>query len=258
MAEQPDELGLEKAGAFPIRLSGVLGRIELCRTKWELMPMENIPYDISCSKAIFDVVKRDEHFLDLITLARIVNALRFCQKAGIDGKESTGYAGARSTINSFVFAASVLYEGFLLVARLGRNFRDLDSFKNGFGVLLRDNKVKTLRKRDGVVSRMRNKFAFHFDDEVAKESLENFELSEYKFASGIGEAAGEMVFVLADEVVINYLLQPTPNDTDDILRERYKQILDDTTEVMGKFHEAAERLMGDVLKDMGFKVKSQR
>ena len=105
---------------------------------------------------------------------------------------------------------------------------------------------------------MRNRFVFHFDDEGAKESLENFELSEYKFASGIGEAAGEMVFVLADEVVINYLLQPTPNDTDDILRERYKQILDDTTEVMGKFHEAAERLMGDVLKDMGFKVKSHR
>ena len=91
-----------------------------------------------------------------------------------------------------------------------------------------------------------------------KESLVKFELPEYKFASGIGKAAGEMVFVLADEVVINYLLQPTPNETDDILRERYKQILEDTTEVMGKFFEAAERLMGDVLKDMGFNVKSHR
>jgi hypothetical protein len=214
--------------------------------------MENTPYDISCSKSIFDVVKTDERFLGLLTLARFVNALRFCQKAGIDGKESTGYAGARSTINSFLFSASILYEGFLLVEKLGKNFRDLDSFKSGFGVLLRDKKVRTLRK--SVLTRMRNKFVFHFDQEVAKESLKNFELPEYKFASGVGKAAGEMVFVLADEAVLNYLLQPTPSEPDEILAKRYKEILQDTIDVMGKFLDAAERLMGDVLKDMGFKV----
>ena len=224
----------------------------------EIMTMENIPYTISCSKAIFDVVKTDERFLDLIILARVVNALHFCHKAGIDAKEYTEYAGARATLNSFLFAASVLHEGFILVERLGKNFKDLDSFKKGFGVLLRDHKVMTLRKKNGVLSRTRNKFVFHFDSEMAKESLERFELSEYNFASGTGEATGEMVFVLADEVCINYLLQPAPNDTDDVLRDRYKQILDDTTQVMVKFHKAAEKLIGDVLNDMGFEGKYHR
>lgn len=215
--------------------------------------MENIPYDISCSKAIFDVVKTDARFLSLLTLARFVNALRFCQKAGIDAQGTAGPAGARSSVNSFLFAASVLYEGFLLVQKLGKYYKDRDSFKSGFGALLRDKKVGSLR--ESVLYRMRNKFVFHFDEEVAKQSLENFELPEYKFASGIGKASGEMVFVLADEVVINYLLQPTSNETDATLKERYKGILEDTTQVMGKFLEAAERLMGDVLRDMGFKVK---
>ena len=173
-------------------------------------------------------------------------------KAGIDGKEAAGPASARSSVNSFLFAASVLYEGFLLVEKLGRNFKHLDSFRSGFGVLLRDKKVRALR--ESVLKRMRNKFVFHFDEKVAKESLQNFVLPEYKFASGIGKAAGEMVFVLADEAVINYLLQPAPGESNNSLAKRYREIVQDTTELMGKFLEAAEKLMGDVLKGMGFKI----
>ena len=214
--------------------------------------MKNIAYDISCSRATFDVVKNDAPFLSLLTLARFVNALRFCQKAGIDAKGTAGPAEARSSVNSFLFVASVLYEGFLLVQKLGKHFRDRYSFKSGFGALLRDKQVRSLRK--SVLNRIRNKFVFHFDEEVAKESLEIFELPEYKFASGIGKASGEMVFVLADEVVINYLLQPTQNESDESLRNRYTQILQNTTDIMGKFLVAAETLMGDVLKDMGFSV----
>ena len=218
--------------------------------------MENIPFDISCSKSIFDVVKKDKRFLGILTLARFVNALQFCKKAGIDGKASNGYAGARSTINSFLFSASILYEGFLLVGKLAKDFRNLDSFKSGFGVLLRDKKVSTLRK--SVLARMRNKFVFHFDQKVAKDSLKHFELSEYKFASGVGKVAGEIFFNLADEAVINYLLQPTPGESDEILAKRYKEILQETIDVMGKFFDASGRLMGDVLADMGFKVTFYR
>ena len=158
--------------------------------------MKTIAYDISCSKATFDVVKKDARFLSLLTLARFVNALRFCQKAGIDAKGTAGPAGSRSSVNSFLFAASVLYEGFLLVQKLGKHFRDRDSFRSGFGALLRDKKVRSLR--ESLLNRMRNKFVFHFDEEVAKESLENFDLPEYKFASGIGKASGQMLFYPAN------------------------------------------------------------
>ena len=218
----------------------------------EVATMQDTAYDIICSNAIFDIVKTDERFLGLLTLARFVNALRFCQQAGIDGKMSTGYTDARSDVNSFLFSASILYEGFLLVEKLATNFRDVDSFKSGFGVLLRDKKVSLMRK--SVLNRMRNKFVFHFDQVVAKEALADFDLPEYKFASGVGKAAGEMVFVLADEAVINYLLQPAPGESNDSLTKRYKEILQDTTEVISTFLDAAEKLMGDVLKDMGFKV----
>ena len=100
--------------------------------------MNDFSYDISCSKEMFDHLKTDDCFLALLTLARVINALRFCQKAAIDAKTVIGPAGARSRINAFLFAASVLYEGFLAVERLAVHFKNFHSYRNGFAVLLKD------------------------------------------------------------------------------------------------------------------------
>ena len=213
-----------------------------------------MPYDIVCSKETFNLLKADESFLGLLTLARAVNAMRFCQKAGIDSKSTVGPAGARSRINSFLFAGSVLYQGFITAEGLGKHFRHLDSYKEGFQELLNDSDVQSFRK--SVLHRMRNKFVFHFDRDVAKESLgKNFDLKEYKFASGIGDASGEMYFGLADEAAIHYLLDPTENESNESLKARFEKILEDTTRLMGRFTDSGEKLMADVLSCMGFTVK---
>jgi hypothetical protein len=214
--------------------------------------VENSRYKISCSKEKFNILRDDERFLGLLTLARFINALRYFQKSAIDAN-GTDLVSARSVLNSFCYGSSVLYEGFLLVEKLAKVFKDLDSFKSGFGALLRDHQVQSFRKT--VLKRMRNKFGFHFDEDVVQESLKNFELPEYKFASGVGEASGEMCFVLADEIVLNYLLSPTMGESDESLKQRYKKILEDTIDIMGKFTDSAERLMGDLLTNMGFTVK---
>jgi len=214
--------------------------------------VEDFSYDITCSQETFDRLKTDERFLALLTLARVINALRFCQKAALDAKAFTGPASARAWINSFLFAASVLYEGFLTVERLAIHFKDYDSYRSGFVVLLKDRAVQSMRQL--VFYRMRNKFVFHFDRNVAKESFDRFELPVYKFASGIGNASGEIYFGLADEAVMNYLLQPAHKESDESVKIRYMKIVQDTTELMGRFTESAERLMVDVMEDMGFSM----
>jgi hypothetical protein len=212
--------------------------------------MENFAYDITCSKETFDSLKADERFLGLLTLARVVNSLRFFQREFIDSKNVSGPVGARSCINSFLFGASVLYEGFLTVEKIGTHFKALDSYREGFGALLKDKDIQNFRQ--SVLYRVRNKFVFHFDRNVVKESFEHFQLPTYKFASGIGKASGEMYFGLADEAVMNYLLQPSDNEPNESVRARYKKIMQDTTQLMGRFNESAERLMADVMDDMGF------
>jgi hypothetical protein len=215
------------------------------------MKMHN--WEICCTSDEFEKVKSDESFLGILTLARCVNALRFCQKAVLDCKGAPHPSGARTSINLFLFAGSILYEGFLLIERLGRYYKDLESFRKGFGTLLRDKAVTELRH--SILKRARNSFVFHFDDSVAKESLQTFEVPTICFASGYGDATGEMYFGLADEIAIYYLLKPEENETDDSLRKRHAKIVKETTEVIGKFTQSAEFLMADVIKGMGFIVK---
>ncbi len=216
--------------------------------------MEKQAWDISCTKEEFEKIKSDECFIGLLTLGRVVNALRFCQKPARDAKGGSDPSSARSMINSFLFASSVLYEGFLLVEKLVRQYKDRDSFKDGFGALLRDDLVTSLRT--SVLKRARNKFIFHFDRDVSREALQYFDMATIKFASGVGKATGEMYFGLADELAMNYLLQPKENESNESLMQRYAKIVKDTTSIMGQFTKSTEILMADVLKDMGFVVKN--
>lgn len=203
--------------------------------------MSEINYDISCSESIFDTIKSDDRFLKMLILARCVNGLKFCLKSFLDTKDKTGPLAVGIIFNSVLFSSSVLYEGFLLIDRLARDFRDLDSFKNGFDVLLRDKNVRQLR--DTLLNRMRNKCVFHFDNDVPQESLTNFKLPEYKFASGTGMSSGGMWFTLADEVVLNYLLQPEKDETDDELKKKYIKFLQEVSITISRFNESAEKLI---------------
>jgi hypothetical protein len=88
----------------------------------------------------------------------------------------------------------------------------------------------------------------------SKEQFDQLKTDD-RFAAGVGEPSGEMVFQLSEEVVINYLLQAKPTDNDHTLKQRYEKIIDETMEITGRFIEASERLMGELLRDMGFKAK---
>ena len=210
-------------------------------------------WDISCKKETFDTLKKDTKFFNILALARFINALRFCQQPAIDANISNRPSASRQSINSFLFASAVLYEGFILVEKLGKYFKDYDSFKNGFAVLLRDSEIKKLRQ--SFLYRMRNKFVFHFDYKIMSESLEDFEISNYRFVTGFGKSSGELYYGLADEVVMNYLLQPQDSDTDDELNTKLRSMMKDITALMGQFTEAAERLITEVLISMGWTAK---
>lgn len=214
---------------------------------------ENELWDIVCSKRQFDKLKSDERFLALLRLARFVNALMFCHRPVINAGNMDTPDATRQRINSFVFASSVLYEGFRVAEQLGKHFRQLDSFKNGFANLMRDRNAQNLKNT--ILKRMRDKFVFHFDKDVATEALEGFELPHYKFATGKGKVFGQMYFCLADEVVMNFLLQLKDEESDDELKLRFQNITQDITQLMVKFLEAAEKLIAEALIQMGWVLR---
>jgi hypothetical protein len=212
-------------------------------------------WDIECTPDTFKALKSDERFLGLLTLARFTNAIRFCQQPAISASKSDSPAASRQIINSFLYASAVLYEGFPIVKRLEKHFHDLDSFKKGFGTLLKDEKVKMLK--EAVLKRMRDKFVFHFDGDVAKDALKNFKLPNYKFASCLGNSHGEMYFSLADEAVMNYILKREPTESDDEFMKRLQKLIKDVTELMENFALAVDSLMAEVLPSMGWSAKTR-
>ncbi len=214
---------------------------------------DNRHWEYTCPEEVFQQLKSDKRFLGLLTLARVVNALRFCMARTINSRDNGTPVKKRQTINGFLFANSVLYEGFLAVERLGQHLKDCKAFTTGFTPLFRHPDVQSLR--EDYLKRARNKFVFHFDKEVPEEIMDRFDLPAYKFATGIGPTSGEVYFNLADEVVINFLLPPEYGETDDALGKRHEAKIQEVTEVMVQFTTAAENLISEILPSMGWKLK---
>jgi len=205
---------------------------------------------ISCTKEEFDRIKSDERFVGLLNLARFINALRFCQKPIIEAKGTSQPSIDGTSLNSFLFASSLLCEGFLLVDKLDMSLKSLDSFKNGFQSLIEDKTV--IKLRESIRKKMRNKFVFHFDGGVVKKSLKRFDVPTIKFASRCENGTGGTYFGLADEIVMNYFLQPRENESDSSLKDRFEKTVKDITIIMDRFNKSAIMLMAEVMKDMGF------
>jgi hypothetical protein len=213
-------------------------------------PSKQRRWKITCSEDTFNRLKSDERFLGLLTLARFVNALRFCEVTFLKAKGAKTPSARRQSINGFLFASSVLYEGFLLVGQLGKRLRNFESYKSGFGPLFRDPAVKSLRKN--YLKRLRNKFVFHFDQAVPGEVMDQFDLPEYAFATGRGPRSSELYFDLADEIFIDYLLPLKKGEVQGAHDERHKAKIKEVSEVANRFSSAAESLIAEVLPTMGW------
>ena len=197
---------------------------------------------IYATKEGFDNLRSDKKFAALLNLARTVNAVYFCFKSLLDHSGDETPAGQRQHINAFLFAAGVLHEGFCVADRLEKHFGERDSYRNGFGKLLADPNTQQLRKN--ILKRMRDKFVFHYDKDVAEQILKTLDLNEYVFATGTGGKRKGTYYNLADEIVINYLLNDVPADEQDsVFRATLKSIGD----TLSAFVDCADALIGDVL-----------
>ncbi len=102
-------------------------------------------WEVQCSRQIFEQQIADERLHMLLTLGRIVNAMRFTQQAVEDIRDPDKPAGTRQRMNSFLFLGAILCEGMGFAShQLGKHFRHLPSFENGFQKLGRDRRVENL------------------------------------------------------------------------------------------------------------------
>lgn len=216
-----------------------------------MIDIEGKHWRITCSKDRFSKLKSDESFWALLTLARIINSLHFCQIPATQAWRGNSPSSSRQLTNSFLFASSVLYEGLRVLDTLGKHFKHLESFQNGFGKLLKDPTTRKIRER--ILKRIRDKSAFHFDAEVAEKGLQNLDLPYYIFATGYGQRTQQIYFRLADDAFVLYLLSEESTDAD--LTMLWEKFVREITDLMGKFSNAAQVLFEDVLHRTGWSLE---
>lgn len=217
--------------------------------------MVNIPdgeWEVVCSREQFDEFKEQEEFQALLTLGRVANTLRFCQLAyprSDDDDPST----RRQRINSFMFMAAALYEGLNYADTLGKYFSGHRVFKDTFGELMADDEVKGFR--NGILRHLRNKVAYHFEDQVIGEAIEAVHFSELSFVTGRGRRAGETYFDMSDNVAVHSILVA---DGEEVLPfEELEDLMRDTADISGRFLSCADRLITAELIDMGWEAREK-
>lgn len=212
-------------------------------------------WELRCSEEKFEDLKKDERFWSILTLSRAMNALRFCQVAFFHLPDEDTPSSRRQRINSFVFTGAVLYAA-LEFARttLGKYFHHLPEFRKGFGSLFGDRAVREFR--DTSLYRLRNKFVFHFDGEVAPQALRGFRKPPYIFESGHGPTVGNACYDLADLASLYFLLREEGDDQlsaealEEAFKARFVGLMQRMKDLSGRFGIAADELIAAALKEL--------
>ena len=206
--------------------------------------------------ASLDGFKDSDAFVALLRLSRVVNAFRFIHISVADyGGVPDSPSHSRQRIQAFLLSCGLLHEAFLVADACGKHLRHVPSWKERMVPLLRSADVRRLRAAD--LSLIRNKIAFHFDDDAMREGLGDFKGTELDFLKSWGRAGGDIHFSLADVLAVNYVLDQQPDgddplDDDDRV-ERFKQLLSEVTKFQLAFCDAAEVVIAQSLRDLGWK-----
>jgi hypothetical protein len=194
-----------------------------------------------------DSLRSDPRFHAVMKLSRIANTIRFTQVALTQHRMADTPTAKRQRFSSFFYASAIVFEGLKLTQTLGKDFGNLPEYKNGFGRIHADPKVRRLRET--ILDRARNEMVFHLDEEVPKEGLATLNVDKWVVASGSGPQIQDSYFDLADVLLIHYLIG-SPDSNQDFLAA-YKQALVDITALLLDFVSSAESLIARVLKDLG-------
>jgi len=198
----------------------------------------------------FAALKTDERFWQLVALARLVNALRFAQSS-LPGQDDDSPRGVRQRLNSFFHTAALLKEGIPLAQRLGKNFRHLPAFKERFLPILQDQSVEILLSKH--LKPLRNEAVSHFLESELGPRLSNDDFDELTFVWGMGKTQGQTYYQLADMLAMRAFTGTTISREDFLARAR--ELMQQTTDLAIKYQSAADRLIGEALLEMDWKME---
>src|SRR5256885_8322 len=207
-------------------------------------------WQVACSPEQFIALRTQPHFQQLGALAQWANAFRTNTPA-LPNIYKTTPACHRQKRNTILFISALLYEGWELVKRMRQHYRTYDSWKKGFGPILKDGRfVRLVENRLGP---LRSQTVFHFfEDETARRLAEHEPDGPVIFLSTRGNNSLEASYDLADIVAVRTLCgDPAPASALELFTQA-EDIGAQIAQLARPFFKATDELIAEALGGMGF------
>jgi hypothetical protein len=205
-----------------------------------------------CNAEEFGAYVQDPRFAKLVTLARIVNNLRYNVAAVVPLGSDDSPGAVRQRMASFLSIAGTLYEALAFAKRLGKEFRGVQAFDTGLATLLRDPLVRSLHA--GALKSLRHGIVHHHDETAVQVALELLvDGEEYVFASGTTFRKVDVYYELADIAAFQYAVN-YPGDARPFM-ERLRELFDRLANITVRFGNAADALIAAQLKASGWHIR---
>lgn len=200
------------------------------------------PWQVVCTPADFVRWRNNESFHSLVALARVVNSIRFMHYSLLDSRYGDTPADMRQRLNSFMYTGALLFEGVQLSKKLGKHYRHLAAYQEGFQLLHRDPAVERLMAN--YLKPLRNEAVFHFDVSTVAENLKQMSDPEYVFVRAEGRGAGFTYYELADASALRIVFGAR-TDADYATRAAF--LLESVAGLAVQFLKSADRLISAAL-----------
>jgi len=204
------------------------------------------------TKEEFDTLKKDIKFLTAIRLLRMDNVITTLQslfyRVLVLNKEDT-VSNKRDRLELILYYGAVLYESLKTIYDMKDLLKDLKEYKNhidDINYLFQEwNNPNSFMKT--ILAKIRDKLAFHFDEDVFQEAISKIDLPENELT--ISEAESErsidVNYTVIPILYFNYLISYVDGYNSD--EEKLKHIYGEMDSIAKKLSEVIGNIAGELL-----------
>jgi hypothetical protein len=214
-----------------------------------MIPIPDGEWQLECSADIFERLRGDSEFALLVTIARVVNAVKFGTQAHRDASQDDTPVSERQRVGSLLYLSAVVHEILELKKTVEKRFAHIPAVGAVFE-LFNDERIDARLVDD--LKRIRNRGAFHFDVAVATQDLPKFPAEPFTFVASTGRDPMSSNYELADIVTFGFLFEAPANVPK--LTARLSEFRPQLDALLLAFVKAADRYLFRSLVELGFVV----
>lgn len=198
-------------------------------------------------------IKNEKNFITAIQLGRMLGAIRYNKILHVQVIEDEEMSTSLK-LHILLIHAAYLFESIKKFNETKSNFENLENYKKNTDkidkILNEANDSNSFTNK--VLKKIRNKIAFHFDEDVIEEVIGKFvddsikENRDVVLISGKSELVKDTTYLLADNMNINYVLGQIEGE-EKSEKEKFIILSEKLLDLSGSFCELLDLLIPDLI-----------